>query len=1236
MAASSACVSILEKIVSKDKDFRYMATSDLLNELQKDSFRVDSELERKLTHAMLNQLEDASGDISGLAVKCLGLMVRKLSEPRAEELLRSLCDKVVKAPAKGKGDAQRDIACIGLKTVIAEMQPGGLAATASSIITSAMLDGAANKENADVIVDSLDILTELLGRFGALVGALEHERVKATCLAFLADSKAPLRKRAMHSLAALSAFMSDALLTGVVGTLLGQLRTKGLKADLVRSYVQAVGHVSRAVGYRFGKFLPEALPLVASHCDKAGEDDFELREYCLQALEGFVQRCASASRAHLDELTKTCLVYLKYDPNYADGDADDMEEDGGDGGDDDDEDEEEYSDDEDQSWKVRRAAAKCVSATIQAYPDAAAELYKRTADPLVARFREREENVLQDVFGAYVALCETVATSARGYAADDASSPLVLLKADVPATLKACAKALSAKSPKTRIGALGLLRALAAVLPENVAAEASLLMPGLLAALTDKSSGNSSLKIEALSFLQLLLSSSPPVVFQQHLPGLAPVVFANAHERYYKVAAEALRVCQEMVGVLSPKGAPVPGPLKPLVKPLFDTVMARMNAQDLDQEVKEAAILCMATVVSSLADEVPQEVPQVLRVLLERLHNEVTRLPAVRALAQICSSSCPAANVSAVLEPALAELTSFLRKANRVLRQAALQALAALATKYGAQLDAAAAAGCVEEASALVSDAELPLACLSLRLLVRLVEAQPALVPCIVESGLPRAIVLLGSPLLQGAALEALKAFFSALAASGAPVASADTLLPQLLAVGGAPGAGKQSQHAAAQCVAVLCVSSKVDKIVSTVNRLLLGVGKGADASQRLSLLCLGEIGRRSDLSGVSQVERAITGSLSSESEETKAAASLALGGIVCGNLARFMPVLMGLISGADGSPKQQYLLLQSLGEVIATIASVGQEKMDLAEGDRDQVLALLLSSCDGEEECRNVVAECLGRLALLHPATVLAALDEKASATSPHARAVVVSAIKYAVVERAHTVDARLGPVVPRFLGMMADPDRNVRKAAVVSLSAAAHHKPVLVASHLESLLPLLYQQTVVRPELVRVVDLGPFKHTIDDGLELRKAAFECMDILLDACRPQIEATTFMAHLEGGLQDHYDVKMPAHLLLAKLSASEPSTVLATLERIVGPLEKTLTTKVKSDAVKQELDRHEHMLRSCLRAISSIASLESSSSCVPFQAFLKKTVMVPPMREKYAQVQAERAEAEGGDAMDLS
>ena len=77
----------------------------------------------------------------------------------------------------------------------------------------------------------------------------------------------------------------------------------------------------------------------------------------------------------------------------------------------------------------------------------------------------------------------------------------------------------------------------------------------------------------------------------------------------------------------------------------------------------------------------------------------------------------------------------------------------------------------------------------------------------------------------------------------------------------------------------------------------------------------------------------------------------------------------------------------------------------------------------------------------------------------------------------------------------------RGVRKAAVQMLSSAAHSKAALVAEQLPAVMPQLYQQTVIDASLIRTVDLGPFKHKIDDGLELRKAAFECMDVLLDTC---------------------------------------------------------------------------------------------------------------------------------------
>lgn len=67
-----------------------------------------------------------------------------------------------------------------------------------------------------------------------------------------------------------------------------------------------------------------------------------------------------------------------------------------------------YSDDDDASWKVRRASSKCLSAIINSYPDLIDEVYPELSPPLLARFREREENVKMDIFNTYTDLLRQV------------------------------------------------------------------------------------------------------------------------------------------------------------------------------------------------------------------------------------------------------------------------------------------------------------------------------------------------------------------------------------------------------------------------------------------------------------------------------------------------------------------------------------------------------------------------------------------------------------------------------------------------------------------------------------------------------------------------------------------------------------------------------------------------------------------------------------------------------------
>lgn len=92
--------------------------------------------------------------------------------------------------------------------------------------------------------------------------------------------------------------------------------------------------ISRSNAPRFGKFLPGVAPSVIKYTDL---DDDELRENALQALEAFVLRCPSEITPYIDTIIELGLKFLRYDPNYDDGEDDE-----------DDEDEEMDSDNEDE------------------------------------------------------------------------------------------------------------------------------------------------------------------------------------------------------------------------------------------------------------------------------------------------------------------------------------------------------------------------------------------------------------------------------------------------------------------------------------------------------------------------------------------------------------------------------------------------------------------------------------------------------------------------------------------------------------------------------------------------------------------------------------------------------------------------------------------------------------------------------------------------------------------------
>jgi cullin-associated NEDD8-dissociated protein 1 len=99
------------------------------------------------------------------------------------------------------------------------------------------------------------------------------------------------------------------------------------------------------------------------------------------------------------------------------------------------------------------------------------------------------------------------------------------------------------------------------------------------------------------------------------------------------------------------------------------------------------------------------------------------------------------------------------------------------------------------------------------------------------------------------------------------------------------------------------------------------------------------------------------------------------------------------------------------------------------------------------------------------------------------------IQAIRYTLPDSDETFDAVLKTTLLEIITLMLrDTELENRRLALTTLNSAAHNKPDLIIPNLGSLLPYVMRESIVKPELVREVTMGPFKHKIDDGLEVRK----------------------------------------------------------------------------------------------------------------------------------------------------
>ncbi|CAN9300681.1 unnamed protein product [Alternaria alternata] len=965
--------------------------------------------------------------------------------------------------------------------------------------------------------------------------------------------------------------------------------------------------------------------------DDEGERDPEIDEVleaALIALDGFLASCSQDMRMYTNEAIEAATRYLKYDPNLAqddDEDDDDMpsdEEDALEG--EDFEEETGYDDDEDASWKVRRCAAKVLYTLISTRSNGDlledGTLYERVAPALITRFREREDNVRLEVMatlsnlikksgdgpspvkfsdeipqsgmmlpppskkrrrgGSDASMFDLQASSSlsMGYASPaPASTPPVGPRASLaklsPDIVKGIAQLLKQSScpPTTKQACISLIKDI--VITQRGGLDGylnQLISPVVEAAkvaggtTSSASATANSLRTQALQLIGAIADTHPSKSIQPYVASIIDALLLGVKDKYSKLSIEALAATEQVIKALTPPRAATSGTENQQhLEQLFDALFNRISANDADVEVRRSAIHVLGLLLGRSSGEQgllsSQKRTSGLELLADRLKNELTRLASVRAVDSVAAHTKAQNELSAEwVQNVALELAAQLRKASRVLRGASLSALRTLALNSlsRSQLDSQTKAQVVEMLLPLLNASDLHLLGPALIILATFVkdDAQTTM-----TSNLNGALCQVAQGSISGTPLDALLKLVRIIGEQRAGQALMQALLQQVGVSGHPEVVGK--------VIGNLLVYGG-DSVGVKLEQFITELETAQDDKRKcLALVVLGESALR--LGAQSTVDpKLFIKYFSTKSENVPLAAAVALGRAGAGSVSKYLPVILSTM-GQPSSP--QYLFLHSIKEIL---------QHDDTESEIIPYASTLwqnLVVASQIEDNKAIGAECIGRLTIIDPKTHLPQLQAFLNDRKGSLRAMVISALRYTFTDTDEAYDEYLKPiVVPMLVQMLNEPDLENRRLALMTFNSAMHNKPDIILPALDQLLPLAMKETVIKPELIREVQMGPFKLKVDDGLEIRKSAYETLYALLEkafARLSPIEVSDFFDRIVAGITDEHDIRILCNLMLTKLMVIAPDQVRSRLDSLAENFRIVLAVKPKENAVKQEIEK---------------------------------------------------------------
>lgn len=1077
------------------------------------------------------------------------------------------------------------------------------------IVVVSLLDNVLNTIHGSI--DNLEVLLALINKFGATFGPDQILQTHRILLNAVKKEKGLVKKRAITCLAAVAKLFKPA-------------EYRSLMEFVVAEAVNdpfLCGSLAQSTPKEFEQYTSVIIPklfdsLGVPQEDEIDQSEISKKEEVFSALNTIFNKCEHLDE-HIPDALSAIKVWLLYNPSFYD-DGDDnifnssapMEQDEDDG--DDAYDQSDYdgdedfdiddAEDDDQSWKLRRHAATLAASIAAHNSDNLPYIFSNLLKFLVVRaIKEREETVIVTLYSVLTSLIKLLPTFTSGnhkkrktsQGAASFEDPVIGVCEAFPTILRYVTKDLGNKATsdnvkQEQLKLVGSIVDVTKTIPDEEGYEFINVLSYI------------SVTPQVLNLVMSLLESQSSVLLNRQIKVLVDIVVKGISDNYYSSVIEGLECVKLLLPILlAEKESNQPSSLA-----LKAALESRISDDSFDTECRRKAISCMSSLISTGCLLNKDDILEGSNAVVKALENELLRVFVLRAVTDFSTFAVKSGaltydwifNVAQTVTELLQQDTYSVR----------IESLSALHTLVEILSEGNQTSFLDHIASSLIAfvrgftDPDLK----EVSIIGAVVDIFAEIVNEIQDQATKRDILNFAKVVVaENYAPKIEEPVLKLISRVKDPLYEEYS---QLIAV-------KQGLVPAA--LAIIIVNKQM---TGQIVEILETVAAHNDKTET-ALIVFGNIAKRMPL----DVDLEPVYSCFDLADETiRLAAANSLGDAIIGNTTKYLPELIQKLK----SDKLDFLHLYSLRKAICFLETHVNVNMDQI----NDIWTLLYDMPHvhgfGDKEYR-IIGEIMGRISFIDPEKYLVNFSAEFTSETLNSRICIIYTLNFFFGLQSEKQDRYLRPVISQITENFTKFNLNTRKLLLGSLTSAIHSKLYLLLPFLSDLVPLLYKETEINQELIRLVPMGPFKHKIDDGLDLRKAAYECLFTLATSLPPEWRVNhqnTIFRAIFNGLNDEHDLSILACVTLGQLAdvntlfirPFEPEDDRTTIEIVFTKLRALMEkarkamTNTSNTSLKLDVENSAEVERSIVRtcdAIDLIVRDMNFSSWVSFLEYVRES-----------------------------